>query len=254
MGHPLEDRLGELENALLPRYPMADAAATVESVQMGEVPPVIADEGVRLENRGLSPVLAPPSRSTRTSPSTPSRRPTCTAATGAAPPGAEASRWSGRRQGHDLLAEAGSIQHRLVVLPHRRELLRADVEGVVDAPHPASRTGRSPPPQVLHVEQLVAVVAAADHREAPPVLGPVVEQREHAQPLRPDERLRPDDRHAHALLPILQADLLRLDLGDAVRAHAVELVGLDERVMVGNAVHRRGAECEPPLVLRYASR
>ena len=48
--------------------------------------------------------------------------------------------------------------------------------------------------EVLDVEELVAIVAAPDHREVVPGVRPVVEEREDPETLRPDERLRTDYR------------------------------------------------------------
>ena len=50
--------------------------------------------------------------------------------------------------------------------------------------------------EVVHVHQLVAVLAAADHRKAVAGVSPVVEEREYAEPLRADETLRTYDRDA----------------------------------------------------------
>ena len=105
--------------------------------------------------------------------------------------------------------------------------------------------------QIVDVQQLVAVVAAADHGEAAAVLGPVVEQGEDAQALGADEALGPDDRHDHALLAELLAHAFGFDLGHAVGADAVQLVVLQQGVVVGNAVDRGGGDVhEPPHAVR----
>ena len=67
-------------------------------------------------------------------------------------------------------------------------------------------------------------------------VGPVVEEREHAEPLGADEALRADDRDAVALLDRGAADLLGVDLRLAVGADADQRVGLVDRVLLRHAV------------------
>ena len=75
--------------------------------------------------------------------------------------------------------------------------------------------------QIFHVQELVQVVAGADHGEAVPGGSPIVEQRENTQAFRPNEGLGADDGHAHAAIAEFFADLFSLHLGLAVRADAV---------------------------------
>ena len=86
------------------------------------------------------------------------------------------------RQRADPATVAGLVEHRLEVLAQRRELCSADV---VRAGLASGGDDRGA--QILDVEQLVAIVAAAEDREVAPLACPLVHQREHAEPLGPDE-------------------------------------------------------------------
>src|SRR3712207_7760797 len=70
-----------------------------------------------------------------------------------------------RREADDLLAAPGVVEDGLVVLLHRGELLGPDVEGVVHLLFRQSQAEGDGVAEVLDVEELVAVVAASDHRE-----------------------------------------------------------------------------------------
>ncbi len=87
-----------------------------------------------------------------------------------------------------------------------------------------------------HVEKLVAVASAADHREAVAGVRPVIEEREHAKPFRADERFGTDDRDASPARA-LEALLFRQNLGASIRPDADQRVVLYKRMMVGDAVH-----------------
>ena len=93
-------------------------------------------------------------------------------------------------------ARARVRAQRLKILAHRAELARADVDRLsgdrlIEAPDDGID-------EILHGEQLVAVRAAAEDRDPPPLPDPVEQDLEHAEPLRPDEGLRP---HDHRLQP-----------------------------------------------------
>ncbi len=98
----------------------------------------------------------------------------------------------------------------------------------------ASRTDW--PAQVLDVQKLVPIAAAADDGKASPLAGPAVEQLEGSQPLGADERLRPEHAHAQAPVPETGAQVLGLDLRAAVDAHAGPRVRLGDRAAIGDAV------------------
>ncbi len=134
---------------------------------------------------------------------------------------------------------AGIVQHRLIIFAHGGEIFGADVERVV---HHGRRQRHGQPDgfaEVFHVKQLVAVAPVADHRESVARVGPVIKQRKHPKALRPNERFGPDDRHAHPLLAERDAFFFGGNFSAAIRTHAGQFVGLQQRVMVGNAVHRR---------------
>ena len=159
-----------------------------------------------------------------------------------------------RRDRHaaDLLAVAGAVEDGLVVLLHRRVFLRADVEL---RRHDVLRIRHRVPDRVVEVvdvHELVAVLAAADHREAVARVGPVVEQREDAEALRADEALRTDDRDAEAFLDRLTADVLRVDLGVSVGPDADHRVGLVDRVLLRDAVDGRRGDLDHAVELELA--
>src|SRR5881409_3888962 len=83
------------------------------------------------------------------------------------------------------------IDQPLEVAAHRAELGRADVEHLTRDVAGAGANDRVD--KILDREQLIAIVPAAEHVDAAPVADPVEEDLEDAQPLRPEERLRPDD-------------------------------------------------------------
>ena len=143
------------------------------------------------------------------------------------------------RQRDGAAAVAGAVEHGLHVVAHGPEVARRDVEGVVDPLCLARQAQPDHLAQVVHVEQLVAVVAPSEQREAVAVGGPLVEQFEGAQALGADEALRSQHRHAQAAQPVLDARAFGLDLGFAVGPHAPHRVGLHEGVVVGDAVDRR---------------
>ena len=128
------------------------------------------------------------------------------------------------------------VQYCLEILAHGAEPLRSDVERVIDEIPVGGRAQVDGPTQVLDVEQLVEVVARAQQREVPALIGPVVEELEHSEALRPDEALGAEDGDAHASGAKRQAYLFRLDLGLAVRAHALQAIVLVDRVVIRDAV------------------
>src|SRR5215204_444532 len=146
-----------------------------------------------------------------------------------------------RRRGEAdyLLAVPGVVEDGLVVLFHRGELLRPNVEGFVDLGLREREAEGDGVAEVLDVEELVAVVAAPDHGEVVSGVRPVVEQREDAEALRADKGLGADDRDRESSGAVLQADHLRLDLGLPVRTHALQLVRLVEGMVVRYPVDRR---------------
>src|SRR5207237_4657378 len=99
------------------------------------------------------------------------------------------------READDPFAFARVVQYGLVVALHRTELLSADVEGVVDALLGQGNAEVDGVAQVLYVEELVAVLATADHGEVMPLKRPIVENGEHDQSLRDDVGFGSDDRY-----------------------------------------------------------
>ena len=90
--------------------------------------------------------------------------------------------------------------------------------------------------EVLDREQLVEVAAVAEDRDPAAVANPVEQDLEDAEPLRADERLRPDDHDVEPAAAELAGQLLGLDLRLAVPPHADERIVLDDRVPLGDAV------------------
>ena len=93
---------------------------------------------------------------------------------------------------------------------------------------------------------MVTIPAASEHGEVPAVRGPVVEEGEHSEALRPHKRFRPDDRDVEAKLTVFLAEFLGRYLGLPVRAYAVQRVGFYEWVMVGYAINGRGRNLNQP--------
>ena len=94
------------------------------------------------------------------------------------------------------------------------ELGRADVEGL--ARDRRARRGHGRLDQVLDREQLVAVRAVAEDRNAAALADPVEQDLEDAQPFRADEGLRPQDHDLEPAPAGVARDLLGLDLRLAV--------------------------------------
>jgi hypothetical protein len=59
--------------------------------------------------------------------------------------------------------------------------------------------------EIRDIEELMAVLAASDHREASTVESPIVEQPENPKALWPDKGLGANDRHDEALAALLEA-------------------------------------------------
>ena len=74
----------------------------------------------------------------------------------------------------DMLAESGLVEHRLIVRFHRAELFRADIEGIVDRLVWQGQTEPDRGAKVFDIEELIAVVARAKHREVAAVQRPIV--------------------------------------------------------------------------------
>ena len=101
--------------------------------------------------------------------------------------------------------------------------------------------------EILHIQQLIAISATAQHGEVFSVFGPIVEQRKDTKPLRPDERFGANDGNTHAPVSELPADLFGLDLGLAVGAHPVQAVVFLEGMVIGDAVDGRGRDMDQPV-------
>ena len=90
--------------------------------------------------------------------------------------------------------------------------------------------------EVLDREQLVEVAAVAEDRDPAAVANPVEQDLEDAEPLRADERLRPDDHDVEPAAAELAGQLLGLDLRLAVPPDADERIVLVDRMPLGDAV------------------
>src|SRR5918998_1050714 len=199
-----EKALEEPDGALLPGHAVRDAGGVLEPVAVLEVPPEVPqerlfvrvlrrvaelsfgllyrDEGV-LGGRLVDPLVERGEAQPVQDPQAPDR---------------------GRRGEADhLLAVPGVVEDGLVILLHRGELLGPDVEGVVHLLLGEGEAEGDGVAEVLDVEELVAVVAAPDHREVMPGVSPVVEESEDAEALRADERLGADDRDRKTLGAVL---------------------------------------------------
>src|SRR3954471_4805743 len=97
---------------------------------------------------------------------------------------------------------ARGVEHRLKVAAQGGELGRTDVERVVRALWAQRAREHDGGAEIFDVEQLVAVVAGPRYREVAALVRPLEEQREGAEALGPDERLRPHDGHDPAALAL----------------------------------------------------
>ena len=156
-----------------------------------------------------------------------------------------AQRELGRPRGHGPQAagRAGVGDQALEVGADRAELGRADVEGLAGDRPLAAAHGRLD--QILDGEQLVAVRAVAEDRDATALADPVEQDLEHAEPLRADEGLRPQDDDLEPTPPGLARDALGLDLRLAVVADADERRVLADRVVLRDAVDRGRGDRAP---------
>src|SRR5215813_3686117 len=137
------------------------------------------------------------------------------------------------------------VDQRLQVAADAAEPRRADVErltgGLWDIRRSHDRVD-----EVLDRKQLVAVVALAEDVDAPPFPDPVEQDLEDAEPLGPNERLRPNDRRVDGGDA---AERFGVDLRLAVPADTDERVVLLDRVLLRDAVdRRRGDEDDAPDV------
>src|SRR5205807_8149388 len=139
---------------------------------------------------------------------------------------------------------------RLQVGPNRAELGRADVERRSRRLGHVRRTDDRVD-EIFDREQLVTIVALTEDVDPPSFPNPVEEDLEHADALRTDERLRPDDRR---LDRGDAAQRLRVDLGLAVPADADERIVLLDRMLFRHAVHRGGGAEDHPAPARAARR
>ena len=125
------------------------------------------------------------------------------------------------------------VDQRLQVAANSPELRRADVERLARSLRHIRRA-HDRVDEVLHGEQLVAVVALAEDVDAAAFPDPVEQDLEDAEPLRSDERLRPDDRR---LDRGDAAERFRVDLRLPVPPHADERIVLLDRMLFRDAVH-----------------
>ena len=92
-----------------------------------------------------------------------------------------------RGEGYDTLSKAGFIEDGLVILAHRGVFARADVKVIIDIRFGQDHAGMDRAAEIFDVEELVAVAAGTDHREALTFTGPFVEDGEDAQAFWADE-------------------------------------------------------------------
>src|SRR6185369_12926587 len=114
--------------------------------------------------------------------------------------------------------------------------LRADV---VDGESRALGGADAGVGEIVGVDELVEVVALAEHRDVPALLDPVEEDLEDPEPPVAYDRPRPDDRHVEAALVDEAADeLLGGELRLAVLLHRRRDRRLVDRVRLRDAEHR----------------
>ena len=130
----------------------------------------------------------------------------------------------------------GVLDQGFQIRPHRSEVRRADVQRLAGYGFRACEQDGFG--EVVDVEQLVAVRAVAQDRDAPALADPVEEDLEDAEPFRAEKRLGSKDHDLGAVGGERAGDLLRLDLRAAVVADAFERRVFDHRVRLRHAVDR----------------
>ena len=142
----------------------------------------------------------------------------------------------------DLFTKAGFIEHGLVILFHGGIDFGANIEGVVDHGFFAGQAQPDGAAQVLHIQQLVTVIAITDIGKVFPILGPIVKDGKNTQAFGTDKRFGANDGHHHPFLAVFEAGLFGGYFGLAVGADTDHPVGFIEGMVVGDAVNGGGGD------------
>ena len=101
--------------------------------------------------------------------------------------------------------------------------------------------------KVGHIQQLITVLAIANHWKTVAGVGPVIQKRKDAEPLRANERFRANNRHTKPFFASFQTFQFGLNLGLAVGPHPAHFIGFQQGMMVWNAINRRAGNHDKAL-------